>query len=133
MFSIDANLVTKWLFNMPIAHSTAFILWVCGGTSFTTVFIFCNSCFNFVDASFFIVFNFGAFTEFSHMSYTMLYARNMSVSLLVLLGYANISFLSYAYSINIYCIPLLLVNGKCSVKYVYNFLVLGSDKSIALW
>ena len=43
-----------------------------------------------------------------------------------------IVFVSYEYSIHMYYIPLLLVNGKRPVNYVYNFPVSGSARPIAV-
>ena len=98
-------------------------LWICGGDSCATVLIVCNSRFNSVDASFYIMFDFCACPTFYNVSYKKFYARNMFASLLVLMGSKNISFVSYAYSINIYLITPLLVNGGLPVKYVYTFQV----------
>ena len=64
------------------------------------------------------------------MSYKTAYVRNMSASLLVLMGSTKISFVSYAYSITIYCIPLLMVTGKLPVKSVYTFPVSGFARPI---
>ena len=55
----------------------------------------------------------------------------MSASLLVLMGYTKIAFVSNACTINIYYIPLVLVTGKFPVKYVYTFPVLGFSSPIA--
>ena len=49
----------------------------------------------------------------------------MSVSLLGLIGSNKIAFEPYEYNISMYCIPQLLVNGKCPVRYVYTFPVWG--------
>ena len=85
---------------------------------------------NAVDASLYIMFNFGACPEFSNVSYNKSYFRNMSASLLVLMGSTKISFVSYAYSTNMYWIPLSLVTGKRPVKYVYTFPVSGFSRTI---
>ena len=108
-----------------------FLLWICGCNNCTDVFLFYNSHFNAADASFYIVFNFGACPTVSNVSYKTSYARNMSVSILVLMSHTKILLVSYAYSISMYCIPLLLVNGKHIVRYVYNFLVSSYDRPIA--
>ena len=55
----------------------------------------------------------------------------MSTSLLVLMGSTKIAFVSYVYSINMYCISLLLVNGKHLVKSIYTFPVSGFARPIA--
>ena len=55
----------------------------------------------------------------------------MSISLLIFMGSIKIGFVSYAYSINMYCILLLLVTGKRKVKSVYNFTVSGFSRPIA--
>ena len=69
--------------------------------------------------------NFGACPVFYNVSYKTSYAHNMSESLFVLIGSTKTVFVSYKYSINIYCIPLLLVTGKLPVKSVYIFPVSG--------
>ena len=88
--------------NVHIACSSAFILCLCGGSSFTTVIIFCNSSFNNVDASLSIMFNFSACPEFFNVSYKTFYTCNISASLLVLVGTTKMAYVSYAYSINMY-------------------------------
>ena len=55
----------------------------------------------------------------------------MSVSFIDLIGSNKIAFESYEYNIRMYCIPQLVVNGKCPVRYVYTFPVLGSAIPIA--
>ena len=55
----------------------------------------------------------------------------MSVSLLHFMGYTIIEFVSYAYNINMYYIPQLLVNGKGTVNSVYTFPISGSARLIA--
>ena len=55
----------------------------------------------------------------------------MSVSLPVLIGSTKIAFVSYAYIINKYCIPLLLVTWKRPVKSVHIFIVSGFSNPIA--
>ena len=130
--STDANPATKCSFYVCISRSAVFILWVCGGASFTTVILFCKSCVNAAGASLSIIFNFGACPPFSNVSYKTSYARNMYVSILVLMVSTKISFVSYTYSINMYCIPLLLVTGKCPVKSVHTFPVTGSARPMAI-
>ena len=90
-----------------------------------------NNAFNTVDASLYIMFNVGACTAFYNVSYKTSYERNMSASILVLIGCTKTEFLLYAYSINMYCITLLLVTGKHPVKYVYIFPVFGFASPIA--
>ena len=119
------NASTKWVLNDYIAHSDAFFMWIFSGANCNTFLLFCNSHFNAVDASLSIMFNFGACPEFSNISYNTSYICNMSASLLVLMGSTKITFVSYLYSINMYCILLLLVTGKLTVKYVYTFPVSG--------
>ena len=92
---------------------------------------FVNSRFNDVDASFSIIFNFVACPAFSNVYYKISYARNISASLLVLMGFTKIEFLSYAYNINMYCIIQSLVNGNLPVNFVYTFPISGSDRLIA--
>ena len=77
------------------------------------------------------MFNLGACPEFSNFLYKTSYVHNMSVSLLVLIGPAAIVFVSYAYSINMYCIHLLLLTGKHPFKYLYTLPVSGFDIPIA--
>ena len=77
------------------------------------------------------MFNCGVYPAFSNVSYKTSYACNMSASLLVLVGYTKTSFVSYAYGINIYYIPLLLVTGKRPVKSMYILLVLGFANPVA--
>ena len=113
---------------MRIAHSDAFLLWICGGSIFSTILLFYNSRFHANHASLSIMFNFGAYPAFSNVSYKISYERNMSVSLLVFMGSIKIVFVSYSYSINMYCIPLLILTGKRPVKYVYTFPVSGSAR-----
>ena len=55
----------------------------------------------------------------------------MSATIIVLIGFTRIAFVSYAYSINIYYIPLLVVTGKRPVKYVYILPVSGFAYTIA--
>ena len=104
---------------------------MCGGGNCTTVFLFYNSHYNAVDASLSIMINFGACPEVSNVSYNTSSARNMSVSLLDLMGSTKIALVPYAYNMSMYCIRLLMVNGKSPVRSVYNFPVLGSDRPIA--
>ena len=80
---------------------------------------FCDKRFNAVDAILYIMFKFETCPAFYNVYYKTSYACNISASLLVLIGSTKIEVVSYAYSINIYCIPLLLVTVKCPVKYVY--------------
>ena len=77
------------------------------------------------------MFNFGAYPKIFNVSYKASYARNMYESLLVLVGSTKIVILSYAYSIHMYCIPLLLATGKLPFKYVYTFPVSGFASPIA--
>ena len=77
---------------MPNARYAAFIVWICGGASFTTALLCCISRFKAVDASFTTMINFGACPTFSNVLYKTSYACNMSVSLLVLMGSTKISF-----------------------------------------
>ena len=121
---------TKIVLNMRIARFAAFILWICGGANFNTVFLLCNIHFNAVDASLSIIFNFGAFSEVYNVSYNTPYARNMSISLLVLMGSTNIVLVPYAYHIRMYYITLLLANGKHTVISGYNFPVSRSARPI---
>ena len=55
----------------------------------------------------------------------------MSLSFLVLMGSNNIALVSYAYSISMYCIHLLMVNEKIPVRSVYNFTLSGSAMIIS--
>ena len=87
---------------------------------------FYNRRFNEVDNSLSIIFNFGACTTFYNVLYKTSYACNMSVSFTVLMDLTKVIFVLYAYSVNMYCIPLLMVTGKISVKSVHTFLVSGS-------
>ena len=87
----DANLATKWVLNVCIAHSAVFILWICGGASCTTVLSFCKSNLNSVDNSLSKTYNFGACPAFFNLSYKTSYACNMSVSLLAFMGSTNIA------------------------------------------
>ena len=116
---------------MHIARFAAFLVWIFCGDSCTTVLIFCSGRFNAVYASLSIMFNSGVCPTFYNVSDKTSYARNMSASLLFLMVSAKISFVSYAYSINMYCIPLSMVTGKRPVKYVYTFPVSGSVWPIA--
>ena len=77
------------------------------------------------------MFNFFACPTFYNVSYKTPYVRNMSVSLLDLIGSINIALVSYAYSIHMECIPLLLVTGKLPVKYFYDLPVSGFTRPIA--
>ena len=81
--------------NLHISRSAAFPLRIYGGASCTTFFLFCNSRFNAVDASF-SIFYFGACPAFSNVPYKTSYARNMFASLLVFVGSTKIVFFSYA-------------------------------------
>ena len=65
-----------------------------------------------------IMFNFGACPAFSNLYYKISYARNMSVSINILMGSTNIGFVLYAYIINMYYITLLLAKGKRTIKYI---------------
>ena len=98
-------------------------MWLCGGANCITVILFLNSQYNSVDASLSIMFNICACPTFSNASY--------KTSLLVLIGSTKIISVSYAYNINMYCIPLLLVTGKRPVKSVYILIVSGLASTIA--
>ena len=104
---------------------------MCGGTNCNPILIFCNSFFNSVDAALLIMFNFCACPVVSNVSYNTSYSINMSESLLDLMGYTKIAFVSYAYNISMHYISLLIVNWKRSVRYVYTFPVSGSARHIA--
>ena len=66
----------------------------------------------------------GACTTFSIVFYKTSYERNMSTSLIILMGSTKITFVSYTYSFNMYYIHLLFVTGIRPVKSVYVFSVL---------
>ena len=116
--------------NVRIASSAEFLMQIFGGNICTTVLLFCNSSSNAVDYSLYIIFNFGECPTFSYVSYKTLYACNMSVSLIDLMGSPKNSCVSYVYSINMYWIYLLLVNGKLPVKSVETLPVSGSSRPI---
>ena len=116
---------------MRIARSTAFLMWLFVGANCTTVLLFCNDQFNSIDASFSIILNIGACPAFYTVLYTTSYVHNMSASLLVLICSTKISFVSYAYINNMYCIPLLLVTKKLPVKHLYILPVSGFSSHIS--
>ena len=69
--------------------------------------------------------------HFLNVSFKKSYARHISATLLLLIGSTKIAFVSSAYIIDMYCIPLLLVNGESPFKSVYIFPLSGFDSPIA--
>ena len=90
--SSDTNPAKKTVLNVPIARFTTFILWMCGGASYTTVLLFCNIRFNAADDPLSIMFHFVACPAFAYVLYKTSYACNMSASLLVLMGSTKFDF-----------------------------------------
>ena len=92
---------------------------------------FLQQSLNAVDASLSIMFNFDACPAFYNVLYKTSYAFKMSVSLLLLMGNTIISYVSYACTISICCIPILLITGMLTFKSLYAFTVSVSDRYMA--